>query len=239
VHDVDERRGCLASPRRPPAHAAYSGRVRRHRPLAIAALASSAVLLATGQAGGGAPVTHGKLRASVTVDTSLGIPIEGSLSFFRLRARDGSVVFDRGAARLDEALPVGRYRLASYQRTCSGTCDTLDPPSDRCARGLRIRRGRTLRVHVWVRFGSSEGCTMLLSSDRGAAQGAARRAAIRRVGRAGIHFRPAEWRTSCALRDVYWGCRVRANCRQCRGTLRILGTPARFQARRVRIGCGE
>jgi hypothetical protein len=209
------------------------------RGLAIATVGSAAVLVGTAQAGGAAPVTQGKLQASVTVDTSHGIPIEGSVSFFRLRAADGSVVLERRAERLSAALPAGRYRLASYQRTCVANCDTLDPPSDRCARALRVRRNGTLRVHVWVRFGSSEGCTMLLSSDRGAAQRAARRVAVQRAGRAGIRFRPAEWRTSCALRDVYWGCRVRANGGQCHGTLRVLGTPARFRARNVRIGCSE
>ena len=181
----------------------------------------------------------GRLRASTSFDTSRGRPIEGWLDFFRVRNSAGRLVFERQASRLDEPLASGRYRLRSFQRTCAGNCDRLDPPSPGCARELRIRAGAILRVRVHVAW-HRPGCVMALSSDRRAAQAAARRAAWRQtqpLGGAG--FRPRDWRASCALGQRAWSCRVRARGDVCRGTVRITGVPGRFRASRGGVGCGE
>ena len=60
--------------------------------------------------------------------------------------------------RMQRRLAPGRYRVISYQRPCDGNCGTLDPPTDRCARRVRILSGGLTEVAVRVRPG--RGCRM-------------------------------------------------------------------------------
>ena len=213
-----------------------------------------AFLVAIPGAGQALEAEKGRLLVTTVFDDSGGTPIEGYLNYFRLRDADGRLVFARRAFELDERLEPGRYRLLAYQRTCVGICPPakppppcradacpvpggLDPPGRRCKRGLRLAAGRTLRGRLSVNF--ERGCTLMLSSDRRAVQAAARRAASREVEKFGITYRPRDWRASCRMGWHAWPCRVRSLTGQCSGTLRIRGIPARFRARRVRVGCGE
>jgi hypothetical protein len=90
------------------------------------------------------------------------LPIEGSIPFIRVARVDGSTVVQRRLSLrtqppfADVRLVPGRYLLQSWQRTCDGNCGHLDPPSNRCARWLRIHRGQTLKATVTVTF--SSGC---------------------------------------------------------------------------------
>ena len=77
-----------------------------------------------------------------------GIPIEGYLTYIRIRDAAGRVVYQRASGRLRRRFAPGRYALSSYIRTCAGTCESLDRPSDHCSRRLRLRAGRTLRVRI-------------------------------------------------------------------------------------------
>jgi hypothetical protein len=68
--------------------------------------------------------------------------IEGAYSFLTIRHRSGAMVFHRrysGRMHLNRELLVGRYRIASYVRSCAGSCDYLDPPSGRCDATFRLR----------------------------------------------------------------------------------------------------
>ena len=88
---------------------------------------------------------------------------EGTVSFVRVRTASGALavrrrVQHRPRFRMHRKLPPGRYRVISYQRPCDGNCGLLDPPTDRCARPVRILSGGLTEVAVRVRPG--RGCTM-------------------------------------------------------------------------------
>jgi len=88
---------------------------------------------------------------------------EGTVSFVRVRGTRGALavrrrVQHRPRFRMRRQLPPGRYRVISYQRPCDGNCELLDPPTDRCARGIRILSGGLTEVAVSVRPG--RGCRM-------------------------------------------------------------------------------
>jgi D-alanyl-D-alanine dipeptidase len=89
--------------------------------------------------------------------------IEGSISYVRVRGERGDVVVRRRVQhkarfRMRRRLPPGRYVVVSFQRPCNGNCRRLDPPTDRCARRVRILSGGLTEVHVMVRPG--RGCRM-------------------------------------------------------------------------------
>ena len=116
------------------------------------------VLCASLFAASAAPATSapGRLVVRSTVDRSGGLPIEGSYTYLTLRDARGRLLFTKRARRLNRSLGPGRYRLSSYQRTCDGNCDNLDEPSVRCARAIRIRPGRVLRLRLVINF--TRGC---------------------------------------------------------------------------------
>jgi zinc D-Ala-D-Ala dipeptidase len=126
------------------------------RRLAIAAALSP---LAFAQGAAAAP---GTLDYRQALDSSRGLYVEGSISFVRVRDSHGGLVVRRRTAkprfRMRRSLRPGLYRVISYQRPCEGNCDFLDPPTDRCARRVRIRSGGLTEVAVTVRPG--RGCTM-------------------------------------------------------------------------------
>jgi len=91
------------------------------------------------------------------------IPIEGAITFIRVKRPSGRVVLTRRLPASDRRtlpLPAGRYRLVSWQRLCDGNCGTLDPPSDRCARSLTIRAGERLKATIRVNY--AVGCVIRL-----------------------------------------------------------------------------
>jgi zinc D-Ala-D-Ala dipeptidase len=83
---------------------------------------------------------------------------EGTVSFVRVRAASGELVVRRRVRhrprfRMRRQLRPGRYRVISYQRPCQGNCRLLDPPTDRCARRVRILPRGLTQVAVRVRPG--------------------------------------------------------------------------------------
>ena len=50
-------------------------------------------------------------------------------------------------------LAPGTYMVINYQRPCDGNCGTLDPPTDRCVRRVRILSGGLTEVALRVRPG--------------------------------------------------------------------------------------
>lgn len=84
----------------------------------------------------------GTLRVERIHDGGGPIGLEGSVSFARITDADGDVVLEEGfdapnhegqTSRYPETLRAdlepGSYTLFSYQRSCSGTCEALDPPA--------------------------------------------------------------------------------------------------------------
>jgi len=89
--------------------------------------------------------------------------IEGAISYVRVRDSRGALVVQRRVRhrprfRMRRRLAAGRYRVTSFQRPCDGNCGTLDPPTERCARRVRILSRGLTEVAVTVRPG--RGCTM-------------------------------------------------------------------------------
>ena len=126
-------------------------------------LTLSAVLGAAATAPAQTGPEPGRLVATFRFDTSRGVPTEGTLSYIELRRKGSDAITTtelRGpydARRLSTPLTPGRYRLRSYQRSCRGTCEDLDPPSFLCARDVRIRSGATLRARIAVDFADGPG----------------------------------------------------------------------------------
>src|SRR5215210_2926074 len=88
-----------------------------------------------------------QLVAGQSFDSSRGVFIEGFRNYFQL-TRNGAVVFERQADGFNRFFAAGRYRLTSYVRTCSGTCNVLDAPSTRCSRRVTLPRRRRVTGHV-------------------------------------------------------------------------------------------
>ncbi|MBD0280948.1 MAG: hypothetical protein ICV69_01955 [Thermoleophilaceae bacterium] len=140
----------------------------------------------------GASAARGTLDYRQVVDTSRGTYVEGSFSYVSVRDARGAVVLEREfrqrrRLRLRQPLSAGRYRVTSFQRPCSAGCAALDPPTDACARPLRVLpRGRTV-VRVVVRPG--RGCTMGVRVQPALFPPRSRLAAARRyiASRAGVN----------------------------------------------------
>jgi hypothetical protein len=155
---------------------------RRRLPATILA---AAILATTGLAATGLATASGTVQASVLTPAAhpagaapahrtahlairqvrVGdtIPIEGAVSFIRVKRPSGTVVLTRrlpASDRLTLRLRPGRYRLVSWQRTCDANCGTLDPPSDRCSRALTLRPGA--RLHATIRINFATGCVIRL-----------------------------------------------------------------------------
>lgn len=132
--------------------------------LSGAALVCCAAVLA---APGVASAARGTLDYRQRLDTSRAIYEEGSVSYVRVRDARGRVVVRRGVQhrprfRLRRRLPEGIYRVRSFQRPCAGNCDVLDPPTDSCARRIRVlARGLTV-VRATVRPG--RGCQLAVDA---------------------------------------------------------------------------
>jgi hypothetical protein len=97
-------------------------------------------------------------------DESAGLYAEGARSYVRIETPDEEEVLEvelqptpaghETTIRLDP----GEYRLVSWQRPCEGSCDSLDPPTDRCADEFAIAPGTSVEASIQVR--AAEGCTI-------------------------------------------------------------------------------
>jgi hypothetical protein len=187
--------------------------------MAALLVALGAVTVAHGQ---GAPA---RLVTGSTFDASHGLYNEGFVNRFRLSRSGHTVLFATGDG-INRQVPPGKYRLSTSVRPCSGNCGHLDPPQNRCARGVRLRAGAVLKAHVRR---SLRGCFIALSSDLHPIQKRAALAAARRFfGRwsAGCHRRAFLWR--CVAKRVGGSCRVR---------LRVIGIPSRAKVHIGRLRC--
>jgi D-alanyl-D-alanine dipeptidase len=110
----------------------------------------------------GADAAPGTLDLRQSLDRSRGLYVEGAVSYVRVRSTRGRLVVSRRVRkprfRMKRRLLPGHYRVISYQRPCDGNCALLDPPTDRCARPVRILSGGLTEVAIRVRPG--RGCTM-------------------------------------------------------------------------------
>ena len=94
---------------------------------------------------GAAHAEPGTLDLRQSFDHSRGLYVEGSFSYVRVRGVRGKLAVARRSSRprfrMLRRLAPGRYTVINYQRPCDGNCGTLDPPTDRCARRVRILSG--------------------------------------------------------------------------------------------------
>ncbi len=121
-----------------------------------------------------------------------GIYTEGSISYVRVRRERGEAVVrkrvqHRVRFRMRRKLAAGRYVVVSFQRPCNGNCSLLDPPTDRCARRVRVLSGGLTEVRVTVR--PRRGCRMTRKALPARFPSRARVRAVQRflAGRGGIN----------------------------------------------------
>ena len=111
---------------------------------------------------GAAHAAPGTLDLRQSFDHSRGSYVEGSFSYVRVRGVRGKLVVAKRSSRprfrMQRRLAPGGYMVINYQRPCDGNCGTLDPPTDRCARRVRILSGGLTEVALRVRPGRR--CTM-------------------------------------------------------------------------------
>jgi zinc D-Ala-D-Ala dipeptidase len=111
---------------------------------------------------GAAHAEPGTLDLRQSFDHSRGVYVEGSFSYVRVRGVRGKLVVAKRSSRprfrMQRRLAPGTYIVSNYQRPCDGNCGTLDPPTDRCARRVRVLSGGLTEVALRVRPGRR--CTM-------------------------------------------------------------------------------
>ena len=137
----------------------------QRRALVIVA-AAGAVVLAVAPAGAGSPAERGTLTLSHRLNLKSGRYIEGSVSYLHLK-HGGRVVLRRsesGPIHARVRTRAGLYRVVSYQRPCDGNCSTLDPPTDRCSRRVRVYGGESSAARAVTRPG--RGCRIRVSEPQ-------------------------------------------------------------------------
>lgn len=95
---------------------------------------------------------------------SSGAYIEGAISFVELQHEDTTItrrIPDDGTVEI--SVEPGAYSITSYQRPCNGSCDALDPPTDRCSEAVIVAPNRTYEVDVEVVLVT--GCTISVTSE--------------------------------------------------------------------------
>lgn len=105
-----------------------------------------------------AKTQFGDLRVREERQESRLLYIEGAIGYVSLRrvGEDTPLVrrsFPFGRIRLDRRLRSGTYRLASWIRTCAGSCEFLSAPTRGCNRSFRVRPGAERRVTVLSEVG--------------------------------------------------------------------------------------
>lgn len=131
-------------------------------------LGLAATALSAGCGGGGAynatSADAAELRVVLLWDESGGLYAEGARSYISVETPTGEQRLElelmptakghEGSVRLDP----GEYRLLSWQRPCDGSCDSLDPPTDRCSVPFTVAPRTPTLAEIQVRAG--EGCTI-------------------------------------------------------------------------------
>jgi hypothetical protein len=112
-----------------------------------------AALVLSCAASGTAAAPSATLKVAHKVDTSGPMYIEGAIYYLRTERLGRAVTRKLGATTTIRLAP-GRYRLRSWARPCDGNCGYLDPPTDRCSAGVRVRAGRTTRIRITARAGA-------------------------------------------------------------------------------------
>ena len=116
------------------------------RLLLVAALASLAATPALAAAPGRLIV-----KATYFVNSPTRCCDEGSYRYLTIKLR-GRVVARRRSSNartttlFNRRLSPGRYRVVTYLRGCEGTCDSLGPPTQKCARYFAVPSGRRTTV---------------------------------------------------------------------------------------------
>jgi hypothetical protein len=105
-----------------------------------------------------------------SLDEAEGYPIEGAVSFPKLRG-PGVMRFDSRFSHqtFEVVYPLrlaGTFVLTSYQRVCAGNCGELEPPDPRCRRRFRVRRREVITARV--RVGFETGCSIRIEGSRSA-----------------------------------------------------------------------
>jgi len=100
-----------------------------------------------------APAKAGLLKITqVTVGDA--IPIEGALSYIRIKSTGATVTRQLPAShQVTLRMAPGAYRLMSWQRTCDGNCGYLDGPTDACWIDLDLAPGEHHRLVVDIAAG--------------------------------------------------------------------------------------
>ena len=121
------------------------------------------------------PTTANKLPAGsghLTIyQTQLGhiYYTEGSRSYLRITPAHGpgttvSFMVLGNTPVFSQPLAPGRYTIASWQRPCDGSCNYLDPPTDRCHAGIAVSAHRTTSLDV--RLTPGHGCRIVFRAGR-------------------------------------------------------------------------
>jgi hypothetical protein len=102
-----------------------------------------------------------------------GFFVEGSYSYIRIERSNGDELLERRLSneRTPQAtvrLDPGIYRLVSFQRSCSGNCNYLDPPADACSHRLTMRSASPVSAVIHLSPGA--GCEITVKSRLGGAQ---------------------------------------------------------------------
>lgn len=144
--------------------------------ITVAALLVGACGIGDDETAPGAAPDTGTLRVEREHGEGGPIGLEGSVAFARVEASDGEVVAEEGfdapdhgdgmygyPQALDLDLEPGSYTLHAYQRSCDGTCDSLDPPVEdyTCEADLEVEAGSKATATVTIEDG---GCTVELAA---------------------------------------------------------------------------
>ena len=79
------------------------------------------------------------------------VPIEGEISYVRVRRVGGTVIADTvlpSGHAFRCRVAAGRYAVAVWHRVCSANCGNLESVSDRCQRVVEVPESVTVRVTV-------------------------------------------------------------------------------------------
>lgn len=142
--------------------------------ISLIALLASVAMVAPACGDTSEPVGEGSgpvdVRIQQVLDFSKARYTEGSYSYIGVERPNGEEVLKERlgnerecsesecVSKLVLRLVPGDYRFISFQRPCDGSCEAVDPPTDRCDRLIEVRAGEALNLVVTVHPG--EGCTI-------------------------------------------------------------------------------
>ena len=113
--------------------------------------------------------TAAEVRVVQKWDEGAGLYFEGARSYVAVETVAGERLFEAELEPLPTGdstsfrLDPGEYRLVSWQRPCDGSCDEVDPPTDRCSAQMIVRPDGRIRARITVR--AEAGCTIRFGED--------------------------------------------------------------------------